>query len=85
MGANNDFVSNSGLAVRLDGYSGLHETTVDLRDNYWGTSDPDSIAAVIWDGNDDQSILQTVQFEPFSAVPLDTEQGSLGGFKSMFR
>lgn len=58
---------------------------VDLRNNYWGTSDPDSIAAMIRDGNDDPTIKQTVQFEPFSPVPLDTEKKSLGGFKAFFR
>jgi len=30
-------------------------------------------------------IKQTVQFEPFSSVPLPTEKKSLGGFKGMFR
>lgn len=75
----------SEYSVVLRGYSGAYSSTVDLRNNYWGASDPDSIAAMIYDGNDDPEIQQTVQFEPFSSVPLPSEKPSLGGFKAMFR
>jgi Right handed beta helix region len=74
-----------GYSVTLQYYSDAFSSNIDLRNNYWGTSDPDSIAAMILDGNDDPEIEQTVQFEPFSAVPLPAEKPSLGSFKSLFR
>jgi len=57
----------------------------DLRNNYWGIADRDSIAALIWDGTDDPTINGIVDFEPFSATPLPTEKKSLGGVKSLYR
>ena len=58
---------------------------VDLTNNYWGTTSPDSISAWIWDGADDPSIQATVQFEPFSETPIPSEKKSFGGLKNLFR
>ena len=42
--------------------------SVDATENWWGTTDPDSIAALIYDQEDD-SALGLVQFEPFLTSP----------------
>jgi len=42
--------------------------SVDATQNWWGTTDPDSIAALIYDQEDD-SLLGLVQFEPFLTNP----------------
>jgi len=57
----------------------------DMRYNYWGTADRDSIAAWIWDGNDDPDIHGFVDFVPASPVPLPTEKKSLGSVKSLYK
>ena len=57
----------------------------DFTNNYWGTTDPDSIAALIWDSNDDPEIHSTVLFEPFAGGPVSTEEKSFGSIKAMFR
>lgn len=59
--------------------------TIDLTNNYWGTTEADSISAWIWDGADDSEIEAIVQFEPFSSVPVRSELRSFGNLKRMFR
>ena len=61
-----------------------------MRNNYWATAEADSISAWIYDGYDEADdpmfgMKAFVDFEPFSAVPLEKEKPTLGGFKSMFR
>jgi hypothetical protein len=73
-----------GIGVHLSGYLNDY-MTLDFTGNYWGTSDPDSIAAMIVDSNDDSNIHGTVLFEPFADGPLPTEKKSLGGVRAMFR
>jgi len=58
---------------------------LDLRNNYWGTTEPDSIAAWIWDGNDTPDLPVTVQYLPFYDHPVSTERKSLSDMKRMFR
>jgi len=59
----------------------------DLRNNYWGTSDPQQISDWILDGNDGPEVNVQVLFEPFSSDPLPVEgpEKSFGGLKAMFR
>jgi len=57
----------------------------DMRYNYWGTADRDSIAAWIWDGNDDPEIHGFVDFVSASPVPLPAEKKSLGSVKSLYK
>jgi len=71
-------------AVWAQGFLSEH-VTQDFRGNYWGTSDPVAIAAMIQDSNDDPSIHTTVLFEPYSGEPVPTEQKSFGSIKAMFR
>ncbi len=58
-----------------------------MRDNWWGTTERDNIAAWIHDGNDVfyPPPERVEAFEPFAGAPLPTEKKSLGGFKAMFR
>jgi hypothetical protein len=59
--------------------------TLDLTNNYWGTTSADSIAAWIIDINDDPSVLATVLYDPFSPTSVPVQKKSLGSVKSMFR
>lgn len=74
----------SGLGVRCAGYWGDFQT-LDFTGNYWGTTDPDSIAAMITDQNDDPALQCIVQFEPFADGPVPNEKRSMGSIKAMFR
>ncbi len=81
---NSHILPAEGLAMHLSGYLNDH-MNLDFTGNYWGTTDRDSIAAMIVDFNDDSSIHGTVLFEPFADGPLPTEKQSLGGLRSFFR
>jgi len=72
----NDILKSGDYAAKIGQY---------LTNNYWGTSDPDSIAAWIWDYNDDPVTRSYIDFIPFSDIPLPTEKKSLGDVKAMFR
>ncbi len=74
-----------GWSVRTTTFPGSPEITVDFTNNYWGTTEADSISAWILDGLDDPDIEAIVDFEPFSPVPLPTEQKSMSDIKRMFR
>jgi hypothetical protein len=74
----------SGLAIWTDSF--LYDLVIhDFSGNFWGVSDPDSIAAMIEDGNDNPSINSYVQFLPFSGEVVPTKQSSWGSLKAMFR
>lgn len=58
----------------------------DMMNNWWGTDDPDSIQAWIFDGNDQpERPYFFIDWSPFMAEPTAAEARSLGGVKSMFR
>lgn len=84
---NNDIFKDRGRAVILGGYPQLPDRFVDMRGNYWGTANPDSISAWIVDGHDIPSpqMHGFVNFQPFSSVPVPTGRTSLGGVKALFR
>lgn len=71
--------------VQLEAFVDPPDVRIDLRNNYWGIANRDSIANLIWDGNDDSNIHAFVDFEPFSPTPLPTERKSLGSVKRLFR
>ncbi len=62
---------------------------LDMTDNYWGTSDPDSIAAWIDDYHDhhpqDAQHRVIVDFVPYLEGPVPVEPTSLGDVKGLFR
>ena len=83
-----NIIKGSGPSVLADDY---YTTTVDidLRNNYWGTTDPDSIAAWIIDSNDNHNPpldpnYGTVLFEPFRDRAIPTHNRSLGELKALF-
>lgn len=76
--------SSSGWAISSTGFPYEH-INQDMQGNYWGTADSDSIAAMIWDSNDDPDLHFTVLFEPFSEGPVSIEKKSLGDLKALFR
>ncbi|MDP2325707.1 MAG: right-handed parallel beta-helix repeat-containing protein, partial [Gammaproteobacteria bacterium] len=82
--SNSQFIPRAGLAVRCEARWNT-PSTLDLSGNYWGTTDPQAIRDLIWDGNDQPNINCTVQFEPFLGGPLPTESVSWGGVKVLFR
>ena len=84
---NNHILRGTGLAVRVPFHHGDPGYVLDMSGNWWGTTERDSIAAWIHDGNDVifPPLECRVDFEPFSSVPLPTERESLGGFRSLFR
>ena len=81
----NHILRGDGPAIKLGGYIDPPAEVLDFTGNYWGTTEADSIAAWIWDENDDSHVQGEVVFEPFSPVPLPDEKKSLGDVKRMFR
>jgi hypothetical protein len=59
----------------------------DMTNNWWGTTDPDSIQAWIRDRNDfpEYPFFQEIDFLPYLEGPVPVKKSSLGGFKSLFR
>ena len=80
----NHIFKGAARTVKVEAYT-APQTVLDLTGNYWGTSISDSIAAWIWDHNDDSSLPATVDFDPFSTTPLPSEQKSLGSVKNLYR
>jgi len=76
---------NLGVVFVVDGTPCSHTGTLHMTNNYWGTDNPDSIRAWIWDSNDSEDGCYSVDFEPFESESTPTEKQSLGGFRSMFR
>jgi hypothetical protein len=74
----------AGLAVGCGAYLG-DPVVLDMTGNYWGTTDPSAIAALIRDSNDDPDIHCTVEFLPIANGPVPTETTTWGSVKSMFR
>jgi hypothetical protein len=81
---NNDIIKSGDYAAKIGQY--FYEiVTNDLSNNYWGTSDPDTIAAWIWDYNDDPVTRAYIDYNPFSGSSVPTEEKSFGSIKAMFR
>jgi len=76
---------SNGVAYILDNPPCSHTGVIDMTNNYWGTDNPDSIRAWIWDSNDSEDACYSVDFEPFESESTPAEKQSLGGFRAMFR
>lgn len=81
----NHILAGGGYLAMANSWLGAPEWHYDLRDNYWGIADRDSIAALILDGYDDPLEQGFIDFQPFSTVPLPSERQSLGGVKNLYR
>jgi hypothetical protein len=82
---NNVFEKGDGYVVYARDYpDSANPAVLDFSGNYWGTTNPDSIATLIWDGNDDSSVHAVVEFVPFLANPVAAETQTFGSFKTLF-
>jgi len=87
------YIRNSHLAkgaryVVLDAGVSPREASahLDMTNNWWGTADPDSIQAWIFDGNDQpERPYYFIDWMPFKSEPVGTQKRSLSGVKSMYR
>ncbi len=57
----------------------------DFTQNYWGTTDPETIASWINDQNDDPNNFSIVQYLPTADGPVAVENKSWGNVKALFR
>jgi hypothetical protein len=81
----NDFVLGLAPTVHLESYMNAQQPVhLNLIDNYWGTANADTMAAHIWDGNDDPQVHGFVDFQPFATTSVPAQSISVGGLKSRF-
>lgn len=80
----NDIIKTGEYAAMIGQYFYEIQTN-DLTGNYWGTSDPDSIAAWIWDYSDDPATRAHIDYIPFAPSTVPRESRSLGDLKALFR
>ena len=82
----NDIYDNEQYNVR---YTETYASDRDLTMNWWGTTDPDEIAAGIWDCNDDPNVGLCVVFDPWCWSPGCTgttvQPTTWGGIKALYR
>ncbi|MCK4410593.1 MAG: right-handed parallel beta-helix repeat-containing protein [Candidatus Eisenbacteria sp.] len=85
----NDIYDNTEFAVRLYGYGESDGRGFDATENWWGTTDPDEIADMIWDCHDDPTIPVCVVYDPWCSAPgcepVPVEAASWGAIKAMYR
>ena len=72
------------FAVKLEYFSGEYFEQ-DLTGNYWGTTDPDTVAEWIWDGNDDSSIHSVVNYLPIADGPVPTDARTWSEVKALYK
>lgn len=58
---------------------------IDMSNNWWGTTDPDSIGAWIEDGMDDEEWPYYIVWRPFLDGTVSAEEKSLNDIKAFFR
>ena len=82
---NSHIIKSGQLAINCWNHEELGLVTHRLTDNYWGTTDPDTIANWIWDQNDDPANFSIVHYLPIADGPVPAEEKSFGSIKAMFR
>jgi len=82
---NNDIIKGQGPAVTLESALMGNDLEVDLTNNYWGTTDAETIAEWIIDGNDDPSIHLFGIFEPFAGGSVPSQSMTLDALKALYR
>lgn len=80
----NHILNGGGMSIYLNTFLSDPPYLVDLSDNYWGTSEADSISAWIHDGHDDPDIHAFVVFEPYSGFPISNTDMSWGALKQIY-
>ncbi len=79
-----DLLPASGFCVKCTESSGTIRHH-DFSNNYWGVTDSSAIAALIWDGRDDSTVPDIIDFMPFEGGSTPTEAATWGAVKSLFR
>ena len=79
------YKGNAEYTVRFYDYPFFPNMGQHLENNYWGTSDSDSIAAWIYNEDDDSSLNIQTFIEPFYDHPIPNEPASMSDLKKMFR
>ncbi len=72
-------------AFKLYDYVQPQMIELDLRNNWWGTTDPGTLASWVYDEHDDPSLNVHTMIEPFHEGPVPNENMSFGEIKAMFR
>jgi len=72
------------MNVRLVDYNMGSIVTITARQNWWGTDDPTTIAAKIWDYSDNIVIRGVVDYDEYLHAP-GVELTSWGSIKALFR
>lgn len=73
------------FTVQCRGFIQDDPLIVDLRNNYWGTASADTLAAWVWNEDDDPDQNLVTLIEPFSPQPVPEEKTGTGDLKRMFR
>jgi len=75
-----------GVVYVGDRQSSVTPEHLEMINNYWGTDEPDSIAAWIYDAHDgSENNPYIIDFQPFYSESTPVETKSLSDLKSLFR
>ncbi len=74
-----------GVVAIMEQFEPCPPQVLDMSDNYWGTDNPDSIQAWIFDAADSDSACYLIDYTPFRNESTPARRESLGGVKSLFR
>jgi len=79
-------LADSGYAVYCEPPSYPEDDKIiDLRNNWWGVGDADSVAALIFDANDTPDLDIYVDYLPFREEQVSSESMSMGDLKRLYR
>ena len=59
--------------------------TINLENNYWGTTDTALLDRWIYDGYDDEDVHVWIDYQPMLDAPVQTQSATWGAVKSLFR
>jgi hypothetical protein len=82
---NHIFMGDAHHVVRLDYYIQPELIELDLRNNWWGTTDADTLAAWCLDEHDDPTLNVRTLYDPYHNGPVGNEDMSFGEVKAMYR
>lgn len=82
---NHIFRGEARYALLLYDYVQPNIIELDFRDNWWGTTSADTLAAWMYDEHDDPSLNAHTLYEPYHNGPVPNENMSFSEIKAMFR